>query len=164
MTLIAYGWWHTHIEPRDDEGAKIYFERALKADPFNVTVLEEVMYYYRVRYRNHPRMPELAERLEQIVPETAEERNQTKMSVSVRLRELFVSYQDTGDSAFRAEWLRLAREATRDSQLDFAYLHMQAFMFIQLGDFEGLIEFVEQNYPADFSYEALSRRFNPFRG
>jgi tetratricopeptide (TPR) repeat protein len=149
MSLLHYGWWHIHTQ--DAAGAKIYFEKALTVDPFNVRLLEAVMSFYRIR--DSVRYAELTKRLEQIVPETAEERLIGKTGPKGYLFSTIFGFMETADASLWAEFVSLWKAyASTNPVRDGQFIRLERLFLLGTNDLEGLIKSTDSIPPPNLDF------------
>ncbi len=106
------GFWHSHL--RDfpgDEGdlellradAATAFEEALRLDPFNARMVSAVLTWYR-NNGFEENVARLSERLTQIVPETAADRNLARVAWSFKRRQIVSAFLETADESLLEDY------------------------------------------------------------
>ena len=99
------GFWHSHLRdfPEDNlealrVDAAAAFEEALRLDPFNARMVGAVLTWSR-NNGFEENVSRLSERLTQIVPETAADRNLARVSWSFRRRQIISAFLATADES-----------------------------------------------------------------
>ena len=109
-TWYHLGWWYDKSSDWPDAdietanaNAAAAFEEALKLDPFNARIVNAVLDWYRQNGFEEP-LPRLAERLNQIVPETAADRNLARVSWNFKEAQIESEFLETADESLFAEY------------------------------------------------------------
>ena len=99
------GFWHSHLRdfPDDDlealrVDAEAAFEEALRLDPFNARMVSAVLNWYR-NNGFQENVTRLSERLNQIIPETADDRRLARVSWNFKANQIEDAFLETADES-----------------------------------------------------------------
>ncbi len=152
------GWWHNHVEPREEK-AMAAFERALKLDPFNARYVWAILDQYRQK-GDEANIARLVERLEQIIPETTEDRWLARLSLHVRVRQLVEAFLTSADEALIAEYERIWEESANERISLIHYKRIESELRLFTNEKERILELAaEQELEDSLSWNKFASYF-----
>ncbi|QFU76268.1 hypothetical protein EY643_11680 [Halioglobus maricola] len=111
------GHWHSHLVDLPDHDQETAwsaaieaFDKALELDPFNARMVAAVLKWHRDKGFEES-LPRLAARLNQILPETAADRNLARVAWNFKRRQIRSAFLITADESFLKEYEKGLAEA-----------------------------------------------------
>ena len=143
--------WHAHLRDLSDQNHDVYladaaasFEKALKLDPFNARMVRAVLKFYRDQgFEEH--IPRIAERLNQILPETASDRHLARVGWNFKRNQIRNAFMETADESYIADYQLALEQAIHEKDIDgevFNYL-FESELSLFLNDREKILELTE---------------------
>lgn len=138
-------WWYRHLTPRDQAKSEDAMDEALKRDPFNVRIVESAL----VINSDEKRIEELSDLLDEIIPETAEERL-AKRTTSGPLFALLDAFCETADESYMEQY-KAAFDAIPNERFNFRISQeaMESYFWAYSNELDRIIESAEK--PWDLS-------------
>ncbi|MEL7186982.1 MAG: winged helix-turn-helix domain-containing protein [Pseudomonadota bacterium] len=148
-TWYHLGWWHTHRADFPEQDVEVVtanaaaaFEEALRLDPFNARMVAATLGWYRNRGYQED-VTRLAERFNQIIPETADDRKLARVSWVFKRNQIVSAFLATADESLIEKFENGWQEAVDSSDfflVPIARLIDEAELGIFADDQDRLIE------------------------
>ncbi|MEX0330405.1 MAG: hypothetical protein AB3N64_03180 [Puniceicoccaceae bacterium] len=140
-TWYHLGWWYLKKAEPDNENAFAAFEKALQHDPFNARMVRSVLNRYR-QEGNQDAVTRLSQRLNHILPETAEDRYLARIQIPIF--RYFRAMRESPDEALVEEFESLV-EARRGAWQGEVFLEIAlADLAFMKNDKEGMLSILDR--------------------